>query len=256
MLKIENLTIATENREILKNISLTMAQDEIVAIVGQSGSGKTTLLKSILALPLNNLQQKSGTIQFDTHTFQLTNKRQKMSFVGVDVSWITQSAKLSFNEKRTIKAHYNDLYQTYKQYTTNLRTLEECFKLVDLSYNHDMIHKYPFEFSGGQMQRVGVALSLVAKPKLLLADEPTSALDALNKKELVKLLKKLHETENMGILIVTHDMSVAKDISDRLVIMKDGEIVEQGLTSDVLHCPKEAYTKALLEAIPTLRKNE
>lgn len=254
MLKIENLTIATAHKEILKNISLEMGQDEIVAIVGQSGSGKTTLLKSILALPLNNLQQKSGIIQFDTQSFQLTNKRQHLSFVGVDVSWITQNAKLNFNEKRTIKAHYKDLYHTYKKYTTNLRTLEECFKLVDLPYNSDIINKYPFEFSGGQMQRVGIALSLVAKPKLLLADEPTSALDVLNKKELVKLLKKLHDTENMGILIVTHDMSVAKEISDRLVIMKDGEIIEQGLTKDVLNCPKEEYTRVLLEAIPTLRR--
>lgn len=103
------------------------------------------------------------------------------------------------------------------------------------------------------MQRIGIALALVAKPKLLLADEPTSALDALNKKILVHLLKKLHKNEGITLVIVTHDMSVAKDISERLVVMKDGKIVETGKTFEVLSHPKEVYTRKLLAAIPRLR---
>lgn len=254
MLIIKNLTIESNVKTILNNISLDVYQSEVVAIVGESGSGKTTILKSILALPLKGLEQKKGYIQFEDDKYYLTNKRQNLPFVGVDIAWITQNSKMSFNEKRTIKAHYNDLYQTYKKYNQNLRTLEECFKLVDLPYNEEIINKYPFEFSGGQMQRIGVALSLVARPKILLADEPTSALDAVNKKELVKLLKYLNKTENLSILIVTHDMSVAKEMSNRIIVMKDGEIVEQGKTQSVLQHPEKEYTKKLLSAIPTLKR--
>ncbi|HFR3539446.1 ABC transporter ATP-binding protein [Streptococcus iners] len=253
MLDISNLTISSPSRDILDNVSLKVTSGESIAIVGESGSGKTTLIKSILALPLTSLRQTAGHIQFEGQTIQLTNKRQELPFIGIDIAWITQNAKASFNEKRTIWAHYQDLYKTYSKYSSDLRTLEECFSLVDLPYSKEIIRKYPFEFSGGQMQRIGIALALVAKPKLLLADEPTSALDALNKKILVHLLKKLHKNEGITLVIVTHDMSVAKDISERLVVMKDGKIVETGTTFEVLSHPKEAYTRKLLAAIPRLR---
>ncbi|HFI0107370.1 TPA: ATP-binding cassette domain-containing protein [Streptococcus suis] len=253
MLQINQLTISSPTNDILQGITLHLKSGESVAIVGESGSGKTTLIKNILALPLANLRQTAGHIQFEDQTIELTNKRQELPFIGIDIAWITQNATLSFNEKRTIKSHYRDLYQTYSKYRTDLRTLEECFALVDLPYSNEIINKYPFEFSGGQMQRIGIALALVARPKLLLADEPTSALDALNKKTLVNLLKRLHQNEGVSLLIVTHDMSVAKDISERLVVMKDGKIVETGKTGEVLSNPQETYTRKLLDAIPTIR---
>lgn len=115
-----------------------------------------------------------------------------------------------------------------------------------------VVNKYPFELSGGMMQLVGVALALASRPKLLLADEPTSALDVLSKMKLLDLLSKLHQEENMAILFVTHDISVAEHLAQKVVVMKEGQIVESGPAYQVLCHPKQAYTQKLLKAVPKL----
>lgn len=251
MLHIHQLTITSPTQTVLSNVSLSLSQGETMAIVGESGSGKSTLLKCLIGLPLGDLKHTSGSISFYQYSISPSNKRESLPFLGTEIAWITQHANLSFNNNRTIQAHYNDLKRTFQR-KKNLRTLEECLTLVGFAHANEIAKKYPFELSGGMMQRVAIALALIAYPSLIIADEPTSALDVVTKHQLVHLLKRLHQTEKTALLFVTHDISLASELSSRLVVMKSGEIVEAGDTESILNNPQHPYTQLLLHSIPTL----
>ena len=251
MLEIRDLVVASASKTILKQVSLSLAEGEALAIVGESGSGKTTILKMILGLPLKGLTVEGGSISFEGTAVEPQDYRLKLPFVGTEVAWITQHANLSFNNRRKIKQHYQDLVKNHQKAVPNMRSLEECLQLVGLP-PEKVVDKYPFELSGGMMQLVGIALALTTRPKLLLADEPTSALDVLSKMELIALLDRLHQEEKMALLFVTHDISVARNLADRVAVMKDGALVESGSKEEVLYHPKEAYTQKLLAAVPQL----
>ena len=133
-----------------------------------------------------------------------------------------------------------------------MRSLEDCLQMVGLD-PLQIPSKYPFELSGGMMQRVAIALALVSHPKFLLADEPTSALDVLSKESLIETLKKLCLTDHLTLLFVTHDMSVAKELADRVLVMKEGKIVEEGSRDHIFQNPQHSYTQKLLRAIPKLK---
>ena len=226
MLEMKDLLVQSADKVILDRVSLSLAEGESLSIVGESGSGKSTLLKMLLGLPLRGLTVTEGSITFEGQEIQPQDHRIYLPFVGREVAWISQQA-------------------------ANLRPLEECLEMVRL-LPEKVVNKYPFELSGGMMQLVGVALALASRPKLLLADEPTSALDVLSKMKLLNLLSQLHQEENMAILFVTHDISVAEHLAQKVVVMKEGQIVESGPAHQVLRHPEQAYTQKLLKAVPKL----
>ncbi|KXT85905.1 hypothetical protein STRDD11_00132 [Streptococcus sp. DD11] len=251
MLEMKNLLVQSADKVILDRVSLSLAEGEALSIVGESGSGKSTLLKLLLGLPLRGLTVTEGSIVFEGQELQPQDHRIYLPFVGREVAWISQHASLSFNNRRKIKKHYQDLVKNQGQQAVNLRPLEECLEMVGL-LPEKIVNKYPMELSGGMMQLVGVALALASRPKLLLADEPTSALDVLSKRKLLGLLSRLHQEEKMAILFVTHDISVAEHLAQRVAVMKEGRIVESGPAHQVLHHPEQAYTQKLLRAVPKL----
>lgn len=251
MLEMKDLLVQSADKVILDRVSLSLAEGESLSIVGESGSGKSTLLKMLLGLPLRGLTVAGGSMVFEGQEIQPQDHRVYLPFVGREVAWISQHASLSFNNRRKIKKHYQDLVKNQGQQAVNLRPLEECLEMVGL-LPEKVVNKYPFELSGGMMQLVGVALALASRPKLLLADEPTSALDVLSKMKLLDLLSKLHEEEKMAILFVTHDISVAEHLAQKVVVMKEGRIVESGPAHQVLCYPKQTYTQKLLRAVPKL----
>lgn len=251
MLEIKDLLVQSADKVILNRVSLSLAEGESLSIVGESGSGKSTLLKMLLGLPLRGLTVEEGSIVFEGQEIQPQDHRIYLPFVGREVAWISQHASLSFNNRRKIKKHYQDLVKNQGQQAANFRPLEECLEMVGLP-PEKVVNKYPFELSGGMMQLVGVALALASRPKLLMADEPTSALDVLSKMKLLRLLSKLHEEENMAILFVTHDISVAEHLAQKVVVMKEGQIVESGPAHQVLRHPEQTYTQKLLKAVPKL----
>lgn len=251
MLEIKDLLVRSADKVILDRVSLSLAEGESLSIVGESGSGKSTLLKMLLGLPLRGLTVAEGSMVFEGQKIQPQDHRIYLPFVGREVAWISQHASLSFNNRRKIKKHYQDLVKNQSQQAADFRPLEECLEMVGL-LPEKVIDKYPFELSGGMMQLVGVALVLASRPKLLLADEPTSALDVLSKMKLLDLLSQLHQEENMAILFVTHDISVAEHLAQNVVVMKEGQIVESGPAYQVLRHPEQAYTQKLLEAVPKL----
>lgn len=252
MLEIKDLLVQSADKVILDRVSLSLAEGESLSIVGESGSGKSTLLKMLLGLPLRGLTVAGGSsMVFEGQKIHPQDHRIYLPFVGREVAWISQHASLSFNNRRKIKKHYQDLVKNQGQKAANLRPLEECLEMVGL-LPEKVVNKYPFELSGGMMQLVGVALALASRPKLLLADEPTSALDVLSKMKLLDLLSKLHQEEKMAILFVTHDISVAEHLAQKVVVMKEGQIVESGPAHQVLRHPEQVYTQKLLKAVPKL----
>lgn len=252
MLQLTNVTVSSPSKVILDQLSLTVSAGEAVGIVGESGSGKTTILKLLLGLPLNDLVVTQGRISYRDQAISPQKKRVSYPFVGTELAWVTQQSSIGFNNNRKIKDHYEDLVKSHRSQVEKMRSLEECLQMVGLD-PAQVPSKYPFELSGGMMQRVAIALALATHPKLLLADEPTSALDVLSKESLIETLKKLRLTDHLTFLFVTHDMSVAKKLADRILVMKEGKIVEEGSRDQIFQNPQHPYTQKLLRAIPKLK---
>ena len=252
MLQLTNVTVTSPSKVILDDLSLTVSAGEAVGIVGESGSGKTTILKLLLGLPLNDLVFTEGSISYRDQPINPQKKRVSYSFVGTEVAWISQQSSLAFNNNRKIKHHYEDLVKSHQSRVDEMRSLEDCLQMVGLD-QLQIPSKYPLELSGGMMQRVAIALALASHPKFLLADEPTSALDVLSKESLIETLKKLRLTDHLTLLFVTHDMSVAKELADRVLVMKEGKIVEEGSRDHIFQNPQHSYTQKLLRAIPKLK---
>lgn len=252
MLQLTNVTVTSPSKVILDQLSLTVSAGEAVGIVGESGSGKTTILKLLLGLPLNDLVFTEGSISYRDQPINPQKKRVSYPFVGTEVAWISQQSSLGFNNNRKIKHHYEDLVKSHQSRVDEMRSLEDCLQMVGLD-QLQIPSKYPLELSGGMMQRVAIALALASHPKFLLADEPTSALDVLSKESLIETQKKLRLTDHLTLLFVTHDMSVAKELADRVLVMKEGKIVEEGSRDHIFQNPQHSYTQKLLRAIPKLK---
>lgn len=251
MLEIQHLTVQSKDRIILEDVSFQLEESQSLAIVGESGSGKSTLLKVLLGLPLRDLWIAKG--QYRWQGEEQLQQASPFSFVGSEIAWISQQAGRFYYDRRTIKNHYKDLVKSLKGRTPNIRSFKECMDLVGLEAKK-IAPAYPFELSGGMMQRVAIALSLVSYPKILLADEPTSALDVVTKLEIVDLLARLKREEGLSLLLVTHDMAVAAALSDHMLVICGGQVIEQGATVQLLESSKEDYTKELLAATPRLQK--
>lgn len=251
MLELQHLTVQSKDRIILEDVSFQLGEFQSLAIVGESGSGKSTLLKVLLGLPLRDLWIAKG--QYRWQGEQQLQQTSPFSFVGSEIAWISQQAGRFFYDRRTIENHYKDLVNSLKGRTPNIRSFKECMDLVGLEAKK-IAPAYPFELSGGMMQRVAIALSLVSYPTILLADEPTSALDVVTKLEVVDLLARLKREEGLFLLLVTHDMAVAAALSDHMLVIRGGQVIEQGATVQLLESAKEDYTKELLAATPRLQK--
>ena len=251
MLELQHLTVQSKDRIILEDVSFQLGEFQSLAIVGESGSGKSTLLKVLLGLPLRDLWIVKG--QYRWQGEEQLQQASPFSFVGSEIAWISQQAGRFFYDRRTIENHYKDLVKSLKGRTPNIRSFKECMDLVGLEAKK-IAPAYPFELSGGMMQRVAIALSLVSYPTILLADEPTSALDVVTKLEIVNLLARLKREEGLSLLLVTHDMAVAAALSDHMLVIRGGQVIEQGATVQLLESAKEDYTKELLAATPRLQK--
>ena len=216
-----NITIL-DGEESIVDISFKL--ESSLALVGQSGSGKSLTLKAILGLLPSNL---SSTLDIEA-PFKIIR--------GDTVTFVPQNAFTAFSPMTRLK----------DQWLNSLNDIDELFGLLELDIS--LIDRFPSELSGGQLQRVIVAMALSSKPRLLLLDEPTTALDPKLREEMVKILLQLQERFGFLILFVTHDIEVAKNLCQDIVVLKDGRVVEQGSSIEILKNPKELYTRRLIEA--------
>lgn len=259
LLKIENLEISFKKEgvftPVIKKISYELKDNEILGIVGESGSGKSVSSLAIMGLlPFGISEITQGEIIFDGKNVAHLSQKEWQHLRGNEIAMIFQEPMSSLNPslKCGFQVQENLLQHTQlSKSETKLATIALLEK-VKLPNPELIFEKYPHEISGGQKQRVMIAMAIACKPKLLIADEPTTALDVTVQKEIIQLLKDIQQETGMSIIFISHDLSLVSEIAHRVLVMYQGEIVENGLVDEVFHHPKHLYTKALIASRPSL----
>ncbi len=249
LLRIEDLSLAINGTPILHGISLKIGEGEVTALTGESGSGKSMTAFATMGL-LPKGATTSGAIRFDG-TNLLTLPEPKMCDLrGREIGMVFQEPMTALNPVQTIGAQVMETILVHKAMTPE-RAEERAREVLDrvgLPPDRFPLSRYPHELSGGQRQRVVIAMAIALRPRLLIADEPTTALDVTTQAQILDLLKRLVKEDGMALMMITHDLAVVSDMADRLNVMRHGEIVESGPTSDVLREMRHPYTRQLFEA--------
>ena len=232
------------------HVDFDFYEGEIVSIVGESGSGKTTLAKMLLGL----INPTEGEIYFQGNQRDIRTHRKKQEY-WKNIQAIFQDPFSSYNIFNKIDSVLLDcIHMRGGRRLPRAKKIElmtEACSFVNLKYE-ELTNKYPFELSGGQMQRLMIARIFLLKPKILLADEPTSMIDACSRATILGMLLKLVYETNMTLIFITHDLGLAYYVSDKIYIMERGKFVESGTPDDVILHPKEAYTKRLINDVPKI----
>ncbi len=246
LLAIKDLSLSIYGTPILRDVSLTVAPGQIVAITGESGSGKSLTAMSVIGLTPQG-SEMTGEVLLDGTDILKTPERDLCKMRGQDVGMVFQEPMTALNPVQTIGAQVAETIRLHQKTgkAAALAQAQEMLRKVGLDLP---VTRYPHELSGGQRQRVVIAMAVALRPKLLIADEPTTALDVTTQAHILDLLKSLVQEFGMGLLMITHDLAVVSEIADRIVVMQDGEVVEQGATQHLLHNMSHPYTKALFSA--------
>jgi len=261
LLRIENLHVQFQSREApvhaVRGISFHMDEGEALALVGESGSGKSVTALSILQLlPYPRASHPAGSIRFRGTELVGAPERALAGIRGDRIAMVFQEPMTSLNPLHTIAKQIGEtlwLHKGLRGPRARERTLE-LLRLVGLPDPEKRLDAYPHQLSGGQRQRVMIAMALANEPDLLIADEPTTALDVTIQAQILALLKDLQKRFNMALLLITHDLAIVRKMADRVCVMTQGEIVEQGRARDVFERPQHAYTRRLLAAQPGARQ--
>ncbi|MDR0193481.1 MAG: ABC transporter ATP-binding protein [Myroides sp.] len=240
---------------IIKKSSFDIYSNEILGVVGESGSGKSVTSLALMGLlPREISQIASGNIIFEGKDITYYTDREFRLLRGAQISMIFQEPMSALNPSITCGEQVAEILREH----TFLRGKDlkdevlHLFERVKLPNPNQVYSKYPHQISGGQKQRVMIAMAVACKPKLLIADEPTTALDVTVQNEIINLLKDLQKDNNMSILFISHDLNLVSSISDRILVMYKGDIVEQGGATDVFNHPQDVYTQALVASRPSL----
>jgi len=240
---------------IIKGSTFDIMPNEILGVVGESGSGKSVTSLALMGLlPKENSRISKGDVFYKNQNITHLSDSEFRSLRGKEIAMIFQEPMSALNPSITCGEQVSEILIEH----TGLRGSElkkevvSLFEKVKLPYPKEVYNKYPHQISGGQKQRVIIAMAIACKPSLLIADEPTTALDVTVQNEIISLLKELQQETQMSILFISHDLNLVSAISDRLLVMYKGDIVEQGVSSEVFNQPKELYTKALVASRPSM----
>ncbi len=255
ILKINNLSIFFGKNQVIHNISYHLNENEILGIVGESGSGKSVSSLAILGLlPKKISEITHGEIVFENENLVNLSNKAFQNIRGNKIAMIFQEPMSSLNPSMTCGSQVEEILFQH----TNLSKKEakaetlQLFEKVKLPNPERVFKAYPHEISGGQKQRVMIAMAIACKPDILIADEPSTALDVTVQKEIVLLLKTLQAETKMSIIFITHDLALISEIAQRVLVMYQGNIVEQGLATEIFKTPQHNYTKALINSRPSL----
>jgi peptide/nickel transport system ATP-binding protein len=258
LLSIKNLRISfpskNERNEMVHGINFDIQENEIVGIVGESGSGKSISSLAILGLLDKKTTELKGSISFEGNNIIELKEKELRKFRGCEISMIFQEPMSSLNPSITCGAQVIEILQQHQKISKKEGCSEviRLFEKVKLPRVTEMFDLYPHQISGGQMQRVMIAMAIACKPKLLIADEPTTALDVTVQKNIISLLKEIQQETGMSILFISHDLSLVSEICNRVVVMYQGNIVEQGVARTIFENPQNNYTKALIQSKPSI----
>ncbi|SDP84957.1 ABC transporter ATP-binding protein [Phyllobacterium sp. OV277] len=247
-----SLEVTRTGIKILKAISFNVKAGEIVGIVGESGSGKSMAARAIIALNPPAVQRTAGTISFEGRDTGSMHKRDLQALRGARVGMVFQEPMTSLNPSMTIGRQLEEGLRLHRRLTSRERhrLIVEMLARVGLNDPQTALAAMPHHFSGGMRQRIMLAAVMLLKPALLIADEPTTALDAVVQRDVLELMVDLTRENNTAVLMISHDLAMVAKYSDRVVVMSQGEIVEQGDTKDLLRAPQHPYTRKLLSALP------
>ncbi len=259
LLEIKDLNISYKTRKetivASSNVNFTLERGEILGIVGESGSGKSTIANAIINLIDPPGQITGGTIKIDNNELQ-NNEEIIQKIRGKKIGFVFQDPQTSLNPLFKIKDQLIETIQTHLNlsYDEALKKSINLLEEVGIENASKRIEDYPHQFSGGMRQRVVIALAISCEPDLIIADEPTTALDVSIQYQILELLKELTKKRNLGVIIITHDMGVIAETTNKVIVMRHGLIVEQGNTKDLLTEPKSTEARSLVISVPPTNK--
>ncbi|MFH7167720.1 ATP-binding cassette domain-containing protein, partial [Klebsiella pneumoniae] len=252
VLSVEDLRISYRSRgewrEVVHNISFSIQRGEMLAFVGESGSGKTTTAQAIIGLLADNARRDAGRIVLNGEVISDWSAKRLNRLRGVSISLVPQDPGNSLNPVKTIGQQVEEILRLHQSLSAAERRQQALNLLakVGLSHPEQRFDQYPHQLSGGMKQRVLIAIAIALQPDLIIADEPTSALDVTVQKRILDLLDILRRESGTAVLFVTHDLALAAERADRIMVFRQGEIQEQGATETIVQRPQHPYTRQLL----------
>ncbi len=244
MLEVNNLRITVNSKVLVDNISFKLDENKTLGIIGQSGSGKTLTVLSIMGLLDRKVYKISGNIKFLNKEILGLNEKEIALIRLSDIAMVYQNPFNTFSPLEKINKQLDRIYRIKKLKRDDIKIKK---LLEKVSLNESYLKKYPHEMSGGELQRMVIVTALLLKPEIIIFDEPTTSLDINTGRSIIKLLKKLKKEEKFSIIFISHDLDMIEDVSDELIVMKNGKIVEKGKALEVINNPKDEYSRKLLK---------
>ncbi|MBJ2150556.1 ABC transporter ATP-binding protein [Paracoccus sp. IB05] len=256
LLKIRNLTVrfatSTGSFTAVDGIDTEVDRGEVLAIVGESGSGKSVSMLAVMGLLPDTATITADEMSYDGHDLLHMTKAERRQLIGREITMIFQEPIASLNPSFTVGFQIEEVLRLnlgMSRRDAHARALE-LFRQVGIPLPEEKLTSYPHQMSGGQCQRVMIAMAIASKPRLLIADEPTTALDVTIQKQILDLLMDLQEEYGMALILITHDMGVVAETADRVVVQYQGKKMEEADVLSLFEAPKHPYTRALLSALP------
>lgn len=255
VLEVINLSVAliTTGNHIISDIGFQIKEGEVLGLVGESGSGKTTLSSALLGYTRHGAKIVTGKILLDDQDILSFNEKDIRQIRGRKVAHVAQDPGTALNPALRIGQQFTELLEVHQSEldkSVQQQKIVQILKDVGLAYDDEFLKRYPHQLSGGQQQRVLLALAFILQPKLIILDEPTTALDVTTQSLVLNIIRKLCQQYQVAAIYVSHDLTVVKDIADRVIVLYSGQIVEDALLEDLFDQPRHPYSYGLIQAIP------
>lgn len=254
ILEVKDLRVSLkeDGREILKGISFDLEENQLLGLVGESGSGKSITSLAIIQLLDRRVFDIEGSIRLNGVDLLSLGEKEMCRVRGRDISIIYQEPQIALNPLVKIERQVEECLMVHEKLSKKERRerIVDILEKVQLKDIEGVLKKYPYELSGGQLQRIMIGMGLISNPKILILDEPTTALDVTIQKEIISLVKELSEKDQMSMIFITHNLGLVAEICEEVIVMYKGDIIEKSSVLDFFDNPKEDYSKELLYARP------